>query len=121
MDDTRRKGKRTGQYTSTMCVDFLTEARRGQRTRSDFFSRVSTFVGSTLFDVVGRPELFGAGWQRSTEGTAIIAAQLTGITILAGVFFRKIEAHFRSEYFSFNIWNDNKRQGASLILLSSHT
>jgi hypothetical protein len=60
------------------------------------------FLGAAVFVVVGRSDLFGAGLRRATEGTAIIAAQLTGITILAGVFFRKIEARLRIKYFSFN-------------------
>ena len=85
------------------------------KARSDFSSRVSMFVGSAVFGVVGRPDIFGGGLRRATEGTAIFAAQLTGITILAGVFFRTIEAHFRYEYFSFDTWNDSKRQRASLI------
>ena len=78
-------------------------------------------VGSAAFGIVGRPDLLRAGWQRATEGTAIIAAQLTGITILAGVFFRKIEALLRFKYFSFNTWNDNKGQRASLNIVSIHT
>jgi hypothetical protein len=82
---------------------------------------VSLFVGSAVFGVFGWPDLFGAGLRRATEGTAIIAAQLTGITILAGVFFRKIEALLRFKYFSFNTWNDNKGQRASLNILSIHT
>jgi hypothetical protein len=77
-------------------------------------------VGSAVFGIVGQPDLLRTGWQRATEGAAIIAAQLTGITILARVFFRKIEALLRFKHFSFNTWNDNKRQRASLILGSIH-
>ena len=73
-------------------------------------------VGSAVFGVVGRPDLFGAGLRGAAEGAAIIAAQLAGITISAGVFFRKIEAHFRLKYFSFYTLNDNKCQRASLII-----
>jgi hypothetical protein len=73
------------------------------------------FAGSAIFGVAGRPDLFCTGLQGTTKGTAIIAAQLAGKAILAGVFFRKIEALLRSEYFSFNTWNDNKRQRSSLI------
>ena len=76
-------------------------------------------VESAVLGVVGRAELLRIGLRRSTEGTAIIAAQLTGITILAGVFFRKIEALFRFEYFSFNTWNDNKGQRAFLTVAVS--
>ncbi|MEN8780697.1 MAG: hypothetical protein ABF292_06255 [Desulfobacterales bacterium] len=72
------------------------------------------FAGSAIFGVAGRPDLFCTGLQGTTKGTAIIAAQLAGKAILAGVFFRKIEALLRSEYFSFNSWNDNKRQRADL-------
>ena len=113
MDETRRISKRTGQKTSKMCDFFLAEAQ-GPRALLDFSSRVPMFVGSAVFGVVGRPDLLRTGLRRATEGTAVISAQLTGITILAGVFFRKIEALLRFKYFSFNTWNDNKRQRASL-------
>jgi hypothetical protein len=87
--------------------------------RSIFSSRQPMLVESAVFGVVGRAELIRTGLRRTTEGTAIIAAQLTGITILAGVFFRKIEALLRFEYFSFNTWNDNKSQRAFLTVAVS--
>jgi hypothetical protein len=74
---------------------------------------MANVVGSAVFGVLGRPDLFRAGLRSATEGAAIIAAQLAGITILAGVFLRKIEAHLRYKYSSFNTWYDNKRHRAS--------
>ena len=76
-------------------------------------------VGAAVFGVFGRPDLRPASLRSATEGTAIIAAQLTGITILTGVFFRKIEALLRFKYFSFNTWNDNERQRAYLSVAVS--
>jgi len=54
------------------------------------------------------------GLRRTAKVTAIIAAQLTGVTILARVFLGKIEALLRFKYFSFYTWNDNKAQRAFL-------
>jgi len=87
--------------------------------RSNFSGRPPMLVGSADFGVVGRAELLRTGLRRATEGTAIIAAQLTGVTLLAGVFFRKIEALRRFKYFSFNTWNDNKSQRAFLTVAVS--
>ena len=84
-----------------MAMIFLTRCASNEA-RSDFSSRASLLAGSAVFDILARPHLLRAELRRATEGTAVIAAQLTGITLLAGVFFRKIEARLRIKNFSFN-------------------
>lgn len=75
------------------------------------------FAGSAIFGVAGRPDLFCTGLQGTTKGTAIIAAQLAGKAILAGVFFRKIGVSLRRyKNFSLKTRNGNKSHSASLSL-----
>ena len=61
--------------------------------------------------------LWPAGKQMPEQ--ALLIKTRKGITILTGVFFRKIEALLRFKYFSFNTWNDNERQRAYLSVAVS--